>query len=318
MALLYYKFSGVTCGDISSVRNLYWPNASGVPVVGNIVTDNIENFSVLPGYVPSNTFGSFDVLVYTTAYSACPGLTARPFAYNPTQLNISGTYNIGTLCVGVDVQNYSSGIGGLNWWNGPNENEGYCIGTVVTAQNQSTPFGNIGNVKFWRTNIFTDASFLDLVKTATGQTFTNTPDACVYLESNNYWTSYDGVSILYFLVSNRTSKSLYAYRTNPGNEKIQIKTVVIPNTTPAYTLYQKTNRYKTGIPSTELTHNYVGSPAKYANSIYNTAQYKYGKEQWLTDVWVYTDNTNIAYLFPYGGTATWGELVYQNIVNPYI
>ncbi len=241
--------------------------------------------------------------------------TSRPFSYNPSYLNLSGTYNIGKMCVGVDSQFYINNYGGLTWWNGPDEDLGYCIGTVVPAQNQSTPLGDIGNVKFWRTQSFTDAAFLILVQEVTGQTFTDTPSACAYLASNNYWTSFDNVTVLYFVVSNRTSVAKYWNNNLAGYYR--------PDTTPSYILYSKP-RPAFDMNWTRLTQDYVGSPAKYT---YGGAgpQYTYGAQgpttnngTWLTDVWVYKSGADVGYAFPFGGTATYGTTAYQNIVLPWI
>ena len=241
--------------------------------------------------------------------------TSRPFSYNPSQVTISGTYNIGTMCVGVGSQFYINNYGGLTWWNGPDEDLGYCIGTVVPAQNQSTPLGDIGNVKFWRTQAFTDAAFLILVQEVTGQTFTDTPSACAYLASNNYWTSFDNVTVSYFVVSNRTSVAKYWNNNFAGYYR--------PDTTPSYILYSKPSP-AFDMNWTRLTQDYVGSPAKYT---YGGAgpQYTYGAQgpttnngTWLTDVWVYQSGADVGYAFPFGGTATYGTTAYQNIVSPWI
>ena len=93
--------------------------------------------------------------------------TSRPFAFNINRINISGTYNIGDLCVINSPINFSNPPGGLSIWNGPDEELGYCIGKSVTTLNQPTPIGNIGNVGFWRTNGFSDSAFLNLVNTIT-------------------------------------------------------------------------------------------------------------------------------------------------------
>jgi hypothetical protein len=239
--------------------------------------------------------------------------TSRPFSYNPSSLNLSGTYNIGTMCIGVETKLYIDNYGGLTWWNGPDEDLGYCIGTVVPAQNQSTPLGNIGNVKFWRTQAFTDAAFLILVQEVTGQTFVDTPSACAYLDLNNYWTSYNDLTRHYFVVQNRCSPE--RFRDVNGD---RTRYYVTPDSFPAYNLYEKPYGNKDrNIWNVQLAQNNVGSPAKITNS-FTPHQYTYKRGYWLTDVWVYKKGTTIVYSFPYGGTSTWGELLYKNIVNPYI
>ena len=191
MALLYRLFTGVTCGTLVVTELYSLTNDGPSPTIGGVYSYGATYYSITENNGnTSNFFGeSLGPVDTNTNYVSCPGITSRPFAYNPTQSTISGTYNIGTLCIGVTNQNYSSGIGGLNWWGGPNENEGYCIGTVVPAQNQSTPLGNIGNVKFWRTPIFTQDAFKTLASSVTGQSFASASAALTYLNANNYWAS---------------------------------------------------------------------------------------------------------------------------------
>ncbi len=46
--------------------------------------------------------------------------TSRPFAYN-TGSTISGTIQLGDLAIGVDQLDYTGGVGGVRWWEGPDE-----------------------------------------------------------------------------------------------------------------------------------------------------------------------------------------------------
>ena len=243
--------------------------------------------------------------------------TSRPFSYNPSYLNLSGTYNIGTMCVGVGSQFYINNYGGLTWWNGPDEDLGYCIGTVVPAQNQSTPLGNIGNVKFWRTQEFTDEAFLILVQEVTGQTFTDTPSACAYLESNNYWTSYNDLSKYYFVVNNRCSPGNYRVGGAGGS---RTNFYVIADSTPAYVLFQKPSRIRNKSGWNELSRDDVGSPPKISSGGGDSSPHQYGyyRGYWLTDVTVFKKNGITAYGFPYGNAFTYGASFYQTIVAPWV
>lgn len=131
--------------------------------------------------------------------------TARPFAYNPGS-PISGTTQFGTLAVGVSPDlDYPSGAGGVRWWNGPDEDLGYCIGTSVPVGNQPTPEGNNGTVQFWRTSGFDDNEFIILAETITGQNFSGGTEAVTYLNSNGYWTSYQSNLIVYLDAGNSSS-----------------------------------------------------------------------------------------------------------------
>jgi hypothetical protein len=117
-------------------------------------------------------------------------MPSRQFAYNPSQAAISGATLVGTLAVGSSALNYSSNPGGITWWMGPEESTGYVIATVHTAGDFPTPAGNVGTVKFWRTNALSDSEFKSLSQYITGQTFADAAAAKTWLNSNNYWTSW--------------------------------------------------------------------------------------------------------------------------------
>ena len=239
---------------------------------------------------------------------------ARPFAFNVDRINVSGTYNIGDLCVVDSSISTSDSPGNLTFWNGPDEELGYCIGKSVSTLNQPTPIGNVGNVGFWRTNGFSDSSFLNLVNAITGQNFTNTPTACAYLDSNGYWTSYNNLSIYYFVVANRTSRIHYRV------DRERTKVYIIPNSTPSYDLYQKPNRNYGDSNWIYLTSDNLGSPAKISNGGDNSSphQYGYNQEYWFTDVVVYKKNGVTTFGFPDNKTFTYGTSIYQEIVGPYV
>jgi hypothetical protein len=121
--------------------------------------------------------------------------TSRPFSYNPFYLNLSGTYNIGTMCVGVGSNPYINNYGGLTWWNGPDEDLGFIIVVPVPSNTQPTPYpGVFASIGFWGTEIFgspfSDATFINLVNGAFGQTFTTISQSINYLSTNGYWTNY--------------------------------------------------------------------------------------------------------------------------------
>ena len=68
--------------------------------------------------------------------------TTTPLAYN-TGSTISGTIQVGNLAVGTTVQDYSSNLGGVTWWMGPNEELGYVIAKPISGNTQPTPI--LGN-----------------------------------------------------------------------------------------------------------------------------------------------------------------------------
>jgi hypothetical protein len=64
--------------------------------------------------------------------------TTRPFAYNPSLTPIGGTTQVGTLAIGYGPLDYSTMPGGVEWWNGPDEDLGYVVASPVASNGQST------------------------------------------------------------------------------------------------------------------------------------------------------------------------------------
>jgi hypothetical protein len=116
-------------------------------------------------------------------------MASRQFAYNPTQSIISGTTNIGTLCVGDSPLDYSSNPGGLTWWMGPEENNLFIVAKDVPEENFPTPIGNIGGVQFWSCPN-NDSAFIQLVSMISGSTKSTITEANNWISSNNYWTNW--------------------------------------------------------------------------------------------------------------------------------
>ena len=63
--------------------------------------------------------------------------TTTPLAYN-TGSPIAGTSQIGNLAIGITDQDYSSNLGGVPWWMGPDEELGYVIAVPVPSNTQPT------------------------------------------------------------------------------------------------------------------------------------------------------------------------------------
>jgi hypothetical protein len=115
---------------------------------------------------------------------------SRPFSYN-TGSQISGTEKYGNLSVGVTKQNYGEGIGGVRWWNGPEEDSGYVI--AYAREDLQQP-------GFRRTQTKTESAFLALTNSLpdrSGQTpFADGSSAKTWLNANGFWTSYESASIV--------------------------------------------------------------------------------------------------------------------------
>jgi hypothetical protein len=115
--------------------------------------------------------------------------TARPFSYNPSQTLISGTTQIGDLCVGVPITGFTNSP---QFWNGPDEGLGYVIAIPVSGNTQPTPIeGVFASVGFFRSDDLTDISFINLVNDVFNQNFITATEANEWLTNNGYWSSYD-------------------------------------------------------------------------------------------------------------------------------
>ena len=119
---------------------------------------------------------------------------ARLFAYNAGAA-ISGASQSGNLA----ISNSSAGGGSVNWWNGPDETNGYVIGYPDTSGlRKSNGVSVVGNaVGFRRTSSKTDSEFLSLATSVTAQSFASASTAANWLNTNGYYTSYPtGPSII--------------------------------------------------------------------------------------------------------------------------
>jgi hypothetical protein len=115
--------------------------------------------------------------------------TSRPFAFN-TGSTISGTEQLGDLAIGVDDIDYDGGVGGVIWWMGPDEDLGYIICRPNFSGTQPNPVGAAAYVRFLRSKLKTEESFVNLVNTVYGQSFTTGDECKTYLNNNGFWTSW--------------------------------------------------------------------------------------------------------------------------------
>ena len=123
--------------------------------------------------------------------------TARPFGRN-TGSPLEGTAQFGDLCVGrvsPPYIRYDEEYGGIHWWNGADEEQGYIIGTDVPTEDWPSPIGNVGSVKFWSTLNFVESDFVNLANGITGQSFVDGNSARTWLLNNGYWTSFPGTGL---------------------------------------------------------------------------------------------------------------------------
>jgi uncharacterized delta-60 repeat protein len=120
-----------------------------------------------------------------------------------TAPTISGTTQYGDLVVGDIQTEYSINYGGVKWWGGPDEELGYVVGNA-RPDGQSVPAGVTGGpayVGFWRSELLTDNSFLNLanyIGSENGQPpFASTNEAVTWLNANGYYSSFIGLMKYY-------------------------------------------------------------------------------------------------------------------------
>jgi hypothetical protein len=115
------------------------------------------------------------------------------FAYNTGSL-ISGTTQVGDIAISEADVEYSANFGGLQWWGGPDETNGYVIAHTDPSGSHDGAAGGSANLGFWRSTGLTDSDFLILcnsIPPRIGDTpFTNTSEASTWLATNGYWTSF--------------------------------------------------------------------------------------------------------------------------------
>ena len=120
------------------------------------------------------------------------------FAYN-TGSTISGTSQVGDIAIIENEGVYSPGLGGLTWWGGPDESEGYVIAYPVSGGTHPTPISGVtAYLGFLGTknmsNPLSEATFVELTNSSFNQNFTTGNDASTWLTSNGYWNSWVSIT----------------------------------------------------------------------------------------------------------------------------
>ena len=119
--------------------------------------------------------------------------TARPFAYNPPpNAVIAGTEQVGSLAVGTPTSGFTTNP---RFWNGPDEDLGYVIAHPTPSGNQPNPLSITAYLGFWRSDLKTEESFINLAEYVSRQdndpqTFADGEAAITWLNANGYWTSF--------------------------------------------------------------------------------------------------------------------------------
>ena len=122
--------------------------------------------------------------------------TSRPFSRYTNGPLSNNAEQRGNLYVGNE--NTLLDVGGVKWWNGPDEDLGYFI---AYEDNQGAHNGRNSldrtnempaYVGFKRSALKTEASFIELVNNSFEQTFTTGLEAKAWLDANGYWASFSG------------------------------------------------------------------------------------------------------------------------------
>ena len=117
---------------------------------------------------------------------------SRPFAYNPSPNPlISGTTQVGDIAIGVNpTLDYFGGAGGVQWWQGPDEELGYIVAKPIPPLTQPNPLNIPAGVAFGR-SLFTEEAFILLAESlSSGTTFTSGNEASIWLSGNGYWNTW--------------------------------------------------------------------------------------------------------------------------------
>jgi hypothetical protein len=122
--------------------------------------------------------------------------TSRPFSRYTNGPLSNNAEQRGNLYVGNE--NTLLDVGGVKWWNGPDEDLGYFIAYEDNqgAHNGRNSLDRTNDIPafvgFKRSAEKTEASFIELVNNSFEQTFTTGLEAKAWLDANGYWASFSG------------------------------------------------------------------------------------------------------------------------------
>jgi len=147
--------------------------------------------------------------------------TTRPFAYN-TGSTISNTEQVGLIAIGVGQERYDEDYGGVKWWNGPDEDNGYVIAYPNVLGNQPNPDFISAYLGFKRSATKTENSFVELTNVTYGQSFTTGNECQTYLNNNGYWTSWVSQIVDTGLILNWDIQNISSY-SGSGTSIVDLK-----------------------------------------------------------------------------------------------
>lgn len=177
--------------------------------------------------------------------------TSRPFAYNPSPNPlIPGTNQVGDIAIGVDPNlDYFGGVGGVQWWEGPDEDLGYIVAKPIPPLNQPNPLFIPAGVAFGR-SLFTEEAFILLAESlSSGITFATGNDASTWLTNNGYWNTW------IFITPTQTPTNT----PTPTSSSLPLTPTSTPTNTPTPTTSSTPNSSPTSTPTNTPTP--TGTPA---------------------------------------------------------
>jgi hypothetical protein len=131
--------------------------------------------------------------------------TSRPFAYNPGLSAIVGATLVvnSPLSIGVDDQVYTLQPGGIQWWQGPDEDLGYVIAHSVPSGDQPNPLNIPAYLGFWRSENLSEITFYEKAGSVSNKTYTTGNEAYIWMNGFGYWSSWPiNPGSLYFAGNN--------------------------------------------------------------------------------------------------------------------
>lgn len=134
--------------------------------------------------------------------------TSRPFAYNPGLSAIAGAIQVvnSPLAIGVDDQDYTLQPGGIQWWEGPDEDLGYVIAHSVPSGDQPNPLNIPAYLGFWRSENLSEITFYEKAGSVSNKTYTTGNEAYIWMNGFGYWSSWSiNPGSLYFPGNNITT-----------------------------------------------------------------------------------------------------------------
>lgn len=165
--------------------------------------------------------------------------TSRPFAYNPSpNPPIDGTLQVGDIAVGVDPSlDYYGGVGGVQWWQGPDEDLGYIVAKPVPSLNQPNPLNIPAGVAFGR-SLFTEQSFIALAESlSSGTTFSTGNEASTWLTNNGYWNTWVFITPTQTPTNTPTPTITSTPSVTPSNTPSSTPPPITPSNTPQAQYY---------------------------------------------------------------------------------